>query len=419
MSDEELTTLVGRARAGDVDAYGRIVRRFQDMAYGYAHSLLGDFHLAEDAAQEAFVQAYRDLAALNEPAAFPGWLRRIVFKYCDRLRRRRRTGTVPLDQAAQAMSPERGPSQTAEQREMADKVLEAISALPDDQRTATTLFYINGYSQRDIAEFLEVPVTTVKSRLADSRKRLKQRMLTMVEQTLHNNAPDERFNVAVIDRLLDRPRLLEIPDHPVRQVWDDIRAALADYEVVTGEEIEDEQMAGAAEDHARRDYAYHTDTGRSLRYQMTTVTMAAIEGCTPPVRVLAPGRVFRPEAEDAGHLKVFHQVDGVCVEAGADMAAYLATCERALRAAVPGAEISWRDYDNTFVVPGRYALITKSGKQYEALGGGMLKPDTLQRKGFDPSAVSGYAWGLGLERLAMLKFDLDDVRKLWQPPYVP
>ena len=99
---EKLTALVMRARAGELDAYGELVRRLQDMAYGYAYSILCDFHLAEDAAQEAFIQAYRDLEKLREPEAFPGWLRRIVFKYCDRTRRaRRKAGPsapgLPLD----------------------------------------------------------------------------------------------------------------------------------------------------------------------------------------------------------------------------------------------------------------------------------------------------------------------------------
>ena len=89
---QELTTLVGAVRTGvskmgasqsdaaPLDAYAEIVRRFQDMAAGYAYALLGDFHFAEDAAQEAFLQAYLDLEKLAEPAAFPGWFRRIVFK---------------------------------------------------------------------------------------------------------------------------------------------------------------------------------------------------------------------------------------------------------------------------------------------------------------------------------------------------
>jgi DNA-directed RNA polymerase specialized sigma24 family protein len=98
MSDREpLGSIVERARAGDVEAFARLVRRFQAMAYGYAYSVLGDFPLAEDAAQEAFLEVYRKLGDLREPAAFPGWFRRIVFKHCDRITLRRRFQTVSLD----------------------------------------------------------------------------------------------------------------------------------------------------------------------------------------------------------------------------------------------------------------------------------------------------------------------------------
>jgi DNA-directed RNA polymerase specialized sigma24 family protein len=68
------------------------------MAVAYAYSLLGDFQLAEDAAQEAFIQAYRDLKTLREPLAFSSWLRRIVFNYCDRITRKKRVETVPTCQ---------------------------------------------------------------------------------------------------------------------------------------------------------------------------------------------------------------------------------------------------------------------------------------------------------------------------------
>ena len=198
---EDLRSLVTRSRPGDVEAYGEIVRRFQDMAYGYAHSILDDFHLAEDVAQEAFIEAYRCLGNLREPAAFPGWFRRIVLKHCDRLTRRKEIPAAPLEAAAEVASHGRQPSQAAEDREMRDKVLAAIRSLPVQQREVTTLFYINGYSQDDIAEFLEVPEGTVKSRLAASRTRLKERMLNMVEDTLKENALPEGF----ADRLLRFP----------------------------------------------------------------------------------------------------------------------------------------------------------------------------------------------------------------------
>jgi RNA polymerase sigma factor (sigma-70 family) len=195
---EELRSLVTRARAGDLAAYGEVVRRFQDMAFGYAYSILSDFHLAEDAAQEAFIQAYRDLGKLDEPAAFPGWFRRIVFKHCDRLRRRKQVATVPLISAGGVASQSPGPAEKAERREMADQVLAAIRSLPDDERTVTTLFYINGYSQKEVAEFLEVPVTTVNNRLHASRKRLRERMVPMVADTLRKNRLPDDFK----DRLL-------------------------------------------------------------------------------------------------------------------------------------------------------------------------------------------------------------------------
>jgi DNA-directed RNA polymerase specialized sigma24 family protein len=85
---EELVSLVHRAQAGDAEAFQVIVERFQDMAYGYAYAILGDFPLAEDAAQEAFIETYRALPELREAAAFPAWFKRIVFKHCDRRTRR-------------------------------------------------------------------------------------------------------------------------------------------------------------------------------------------------------------------------------------------------------------------------------------------------------------------------------------------
>ena len=194
---EELAGLVVRACGGDLDAYGQIVRRFQEMAYGYAYAILGDFHLAEDATQEAFVNAYRDLSQLSEPAAFPGWFRRIVFKRCDRLTRGKKMPTVSLDAAAAAVSQMPEPDEMAASREMHDKVIDAIRSLPQAQREVTTLFYINGYSQKDIAAFLEVPTSTVKNRLAAARNRLKQRMLTMVKKTLREHALPEDFRIVI------------------------------------------------------------------------------------------------------------------------------------------------------------------------------------------------------------------------------
>ena len=108
---EEIPSLVERSRSGDLDAYGQLVLKFQDMAYGYGYSLLGDFHLAEDAAQEAFIEAYRSLGQLRDAAAFPGWFRRVVFSRCQRMLRRRQTAAESL--AGSLPARDREPSEMA------------------------------------------------------------------------------------------------------------------------------------------------------------------------------------------------------------------------------------------------------------------------------------------------------------------
>ena len=204
---DDLKSLIIVAQAGDLSAVSEIVRRFQDMAVGYAYSILGDFHLAEDAAQEAFVDAYLKLRTLREPEAFPGWLRTIVFKHCDRIRRGNSIKIVPLEAVGEMRSAEPDPVEAAERQEMKDNVLDAIGALPKHEQVVTTLFYINGYTQNDIADFLEVPATTINSRLRYARKRLRERMIAMVKDTLSGHAPsrDNELTKKVLERVQPVP----------------------------------------------------------------------------------------------------------------------------------------------------------------------------------------------------------------------
>lgn len=414
---EKLQLLVARAQVGDLAAYGEIVRRFQDMGYGYAYSILGDFHLAEDAAQEAFIEAYQCLKNLREPTAFPGWFRRIVFKRCDRLTRHKEIPAAPFEAAAAIAPAGCEPSQAAEDREMKNKVLAAIRSLPEQQREVTTLFYLNGYSQSDIAEFLEVPVGTVKSRLAASRNRLKERILNMVEETLQKSAPNERFCKKVIEKLLGRPRLLQIEGHPVSEVWNAIRLALPEYEVVEGEEVVAKSDSSGVASGADR--MYYLDRETVLRTETTVTTFSAMAGRTPPVHLMTAGRVFRDDLEDSSHQKVFHQLDAVCVEAGADQELMKATIRKAIEAVLQPVEFKWEQTDYPCVEQSLDIAVKHGNKWLEIAGCGMLTADTLSQAGYDPQTVSGFAFGLGLERIAILKYSIDDIRKLWAPPYVP
>ncbi len=204
---DDWRALVADARAGDLAAFEAVVRRFMDMAVGYAYSVLGDFCLAEDAAQEAFVQAYYDLGTLREPQAFPSWLRRIVFKYCDRRTRRKRLPTLSLEATMEIADPQHDPQEAVQRRELQEAVLGVVNALPEHERTATALFYINGYSLAEVGEFLDVPVSTVKNRLHSARKHMRDRMVDLVQETLHGNAPDEGFPERVRHVLQGVPRV--------------------------------------------------------------------------------------------------------------------------------------------------------------------------------------------------------------------
>ena len=153
------------------EAFAELVLRFQDMAFACAYAVLGDAYLAEDVAQDAFVVAWQKLDQLHEPKAFPGWFKRIVLSQCNRLTRGKRLQIVNLDMGANSPTNDPGPHVLAEKHELLSKVLKA---LPDNERLVTTLFYVNGYSQADIGQFLEVPVSTVNKRLYTARQRLKE-----------------------------------------------------------------------------------------------------------------------------------------------------------------------------------------------------------------------------------------------------
>jgi RNA polymerase sigma factor (sigma-70 family) len=193
----ELEALIKQAVAQDLGAYDQIVARYRDMAYSYAYTILRDFHLAEDATQEAFLQAFYDLAALREPQAFPGWLRRIVFKQCDRLTRRKQLRTVSWEDAAEIAVIETDPDQHIADQERHTAVHKAIAALPAREREAILLFYIRDYSQNDIAAFLGVPASTVNSRLQSARRRLKGMVMEMVKQTIKEYQLPETFRVII------------------------------------------------------------------------------------------------------------------------------------------------------------------------------------------------------------------------------
>ncbi len=165
--------LVIKAQAGDHKAFGELVLRFQDLAFAYALRWLGDAESARDAAQDAFVSAFVGLDQLREPAAFAGWFRRVLLKHCDR--RTRRLEAPALDSDSDGLLPDQ---QLLESRER-EWLRSAVEKLPEHERIVVALHYFGDESQQDVADFLELPLSTLKKRLYSARRRLEARRAEM------------------------------------------------------------------------------------------------------------------------------------------------------------------------------------------------------------------------------------------------
>jgi RNA polymerase sigma factor (sigma-70 family) len=194
--------LVQLAASGNVRAFVELTKRFQHFAFGSALSLLHDFQLTEDVVQEAFLSAWTALPSLADKAAFPGWLRAIVRHHAFRVLRRKRAQMLPLSEAARVADETTAPDHQLEHRQQAAKALAAIAALPASLREPATLFFVHECSHQDIATFLKLPLATVNNRLHAARVQLKQRMLTMVSQTLQAHGLPNNF-ADRIGRLID------------------------------------------------------------------------------------------------------------------------------------------------------------------------------------------------------------------------
>src|SRR5262245_15689781 len=197
----DLESLVREARGGDVKAFVELTRRFQQAAYGSALTLVRDFQQAEDVVQEAFIAAWAGLPNLAEPAAFPGWLRGIVRHQAFRVLRKQ-PNALPLDEAETMPSEEPAADRVLQHRDEASAVLAAIGQLPDALREPATLFFVHECSHQDIATFLGLSVPTVNNRLHAARKQLKQRMMTMMKDTLHSHGLPDDF-ASRIGRLVE------------------------------------------------------------------------------------------------------------------------------------------------------------------------------------------------------------------------
>ncbi len=173
--------LIKDAKNGDINAYNRLVLHYQGMVYNVAYRIMGEPQSAEDAAQEAFISAYKALNRFRG-GSFKSWLMRIATNACyDELRRRKRKPQSSLDELTEdnesfsfLQSPGIGPEGRQQQMEIMKAIEDCLKSLPDDQRVTAVLGDVEGYNYQEIADITEVSLGTVKSRMSRARSKLRE-----------------------------------------------------------------------------------------------------------------------------------------------------------------------------------------------------------------------------------------------------
>ncbi len=198
----------------------------------------------------------------------------------------------------------------------------------------------------------------------------------------------------------------------------DIFAGLG-YRVSEGPEIETDHYNFTAlnipEHHPARDMqdTFYLGGERLLRTHTSPVQIRHLEANPPPVRIVAPGRVYRRDAVDATHSPVFHQVEVLALDEGLDFSHLRGTVTTFLQRFFGDLPVRFRASYFPFTEPSAEVDVQWRGRWLEVMGCGMVDPAVLEGLGLDPARWSGFAAGLGVERFCMVRHGIDDIRRLY------
>ncbi|QNJ29418.1 phenylalanine--tRNA ligase subunit alpha [Synechococcus sp. A15-24] len=191
------------------------------------------------------------------------------------------------------------------------------------------------------------------------------------------------------------------------------------YSVAEGPEVEKDHYNFTAlnipEDHPARDMqdTFYLKGDLLLRTHTSPVQIRHLEQNPPPVRIVAPGRVYRRDAVDATHSPVFHQVEVLAIDEGLDFSHLRGTVMAFLKAFFGDLPVRFRASYFPFTEPSAEVDVQWRGRWLEVMGCGMVDPAVLEGLGLDPERYSGFAAGLGVERFCMVRHGIDDIRRLY------
>ena len=225
--------------------------------------------------------------------------------------------------------------------------------------------------------------------------------------------------------------------HPMYNVLDQIKDIFIGmgFEILDGPEVEKAEYnftkLNIDEGHPSREWTdtfyFKDDSSILLRTQTSPMQIHAMETRQPPIRIIAPGRVYRKDEVDATHSPMFHQIEGLVIDKGITMADLKGTLETLIKAMYgQDSVVRFRPHHFPFTEPscevdvqcfncrGKGCSTCKGEGWIELLGAGMVHPKVLAGCGIDPEIYSGFAFGIGLERMAMRRFKISDMRMIFE-----
>lgn len=289
-------------------------------------------------------------------------------------------------------------------------VLRGMGALSPEERP------VIGQLANEVRAFLEEKIT-----LKDKELLKKERALKLEKEVIDVTIPGKRKHLG--------------KKHPLTIVMDEMKEIFIGmgYEIAEGPEIELDyynfEALNIPKGHPARDTqdSFYINDNIVLRSQTSPVQIRVMENKKPPIKIISPGRVYRSDAVDATHSPVFHQFEGLVVDKGVTMGDLIGTLQVFAKSLFgENTKIRLRPHHFPFTEPsaevdvscwscgGTGCRICKNEGWIEVLGAGMVHPKVLEICGIDPEVYSGFAFGIGIERTTMGRFNIDDLRLMFE-----
>ena len=274
----------------------------------------------------------------------------------------------------------------------------------------------------------------VGNKVNEAKKEIEE-LITQKEKELKIKELEKRLETENID-ITEPSKKINIGSiHPITQIIDQIKEVFLGmgYSIADGPEVETSHynfdQLNTPSDHPARDLqdTFYVTEDVILRTQTSPVQARVMETQKPPIKIICPGAVYRSDTLDATHSPVFHQIEGLVVDKNISMTDLKGTLEMfAKKCLGENTKIRFRPHHFPFTEPsaeadvscfvcgGKGCRVCKQEGWIELLGCGMVHPNVLRNCGIDPEVYSGFAFGCGVERIAMAKFGIDDLRLLYE-----